>query len=310
MTVSDIDAAGRALAGRGRSAQVALGTVQFGMPYGVADDGGPPTAGEIAAILAEARRAGVVVIDTAPSYGGSEALLGGSTGGLDGFRIVTKTRHFGETGSIDDPTTGIRATLRNSIRALRVDRVAALLIHNPADAIGTRGSAIFDRMRALREEGLTEKIGLSVYEPSDLASFGQLDSIDIVQLPLNVLDQRMLRSGWIARLKDRGIEVHARSSFLQGLLCIDPAKVSARHSAALPALRRFHADRGEAGLTAPAACLAFVSRIAGVDAVVVGVKSVAQFADVLTAAAARWEADFSVYAVDDPEIVDPRRWNR
>lgn len=288
--------------------KLALGTVQFGQSYGVADDGGPPREADIAAILQACRGTGIDIVDTAPLYGRCEAILGAVPGGLSAFRVITKTGHFSDEADIADPARGVRATLLSSLRDLRSPRVAGLLVHNPRDALATWGDALIDAMQRVRDDGLVEKIGLSVYEPSDLAAFARLDDIDLVQLPLNLFDQRMVRSGWVARLKDRGIEVHARSAFLQGLLCMDPARVPAGLAPAVPLLQRFHAARDGAALSAPAACLAFLAAVAEVDAVVVGVKSLAQFDEVVRASAVRWETDFSAFAIDDPAIVDPRRW--
>ena len=287
---------------------LAIGTAQFAQPYGIADDGGPPDPEEVAAILAAARKEGVNLIDTAPRYGPCEVILGSVQDGVEGFRVVTKTAGIVSEDEIEDPLVGVAATLRRSLRALGRDRVQGLLIHHPDDALAPHGRALVAALLRLRDAGLAEKIGLSVYEPDDLDAFRDLDAIDLVQLPLNVLDQRMIRGGWLARLKDRGIEVHARSAFMQGLLCMEPARVGPALVRAIPTLQRFHAARTEAGLSAPAACLAYLAGVEGVDAVIVGVKSAAQFHEVVASSSARWDTDFSTFARADKAIVDPRRW--
>jgi aryl-alcohol dehydrogenase-like predicted oxidoreductase len=127
----------------------------------------------------------------------------------------------------------------------------------------------------------------------------------MIQLPLNIFDQRMVRSGAIARLAACGIEVHARSAFLQGLLTMDPA----RAPRAQAALQRFHEARSAVGLSAPAACLAYINQIDGIDAVVVGVKTLAQLRELVESSQADWDEDLASFAIDDPAIVDPRTWS-
>ena len=117
----------------------------------------------------------------------------------------------------------IRSTARWKISGR--GNVYGLLAHHADDLLVPGGRRVFEEMQRLLEEGLVRKIGVSVYSGQQIDSILELYTPDIVQLPLNLFDQRLLESGHLEKLKRRGVEIHARSVFLQGLLLIEPDQV-------------------------------------------------------------------------------------
>ena len=104
------------------------------------------------------------------------------------------------------------------MRNLNRKRIYGVLIHHSEVLLGLNSKEIIRGLTELKETGLVEKIGLSIYEPDILnEAFNQFD-FDIIQLPFNVFDQRIIESGWVEKLQDKGVEIHSRSVFLQGLL--------------------------------------------------------------------------------------------
>jgi aryl-alcohol dehydrogenase-like predicted oxidoreductase len=91
-------------------------------------------------------------------------------------------------------------------------------MHRPAQLLSTKGPAIYTALQVLKDKQFVQKIGISIYQPLELAQVWSIGKFDLVQAPLSVLDRRLLTSGWLDRLNELGVEVHARSVFLQGLL--------------------------------------------------------------------------------------------
>lgn len=282
--------------------KIALGTAQLGFEYGIANTAGRVSRDEAARILDAAERGGVRLLDTAPAYGDSEEVLG-ALGAAGRFAIVTKTARLGATGA-----AGVEAAFERSLERLRTDSVHALLVHAASDLAGARGRDLAERLVRLRETGRVKRIGVSVYSAAELArALAGLDA-DVVQVPVNVFDQRLVTDGTLDRLKARGLEIHARSAFLQGVLLTDTARLPAYFDpirGRLAAWRTFCATHG---VTPLQAALGFLAGIDAIDHVVCGVDSVAQLEEILRAGAPLSGADFRALALDDPDFVDPSRW--
>lgn len=282
-----------------------LGTVQFGRPYGIANRLGQTPEGEVLAILDRAEAAGIALLDTAPVYGEAEVVLG-RIGAAERFPVVSKTPVFLDANPYLPGAVSKAADL--SLARLGTDRLYGLLIHHPDDLRAPYGGAMFDELLALKAEGKVGKVGLSVYCRDDLDAFGRLAEVDLVQLPVNLLDQRLLQDGTLHRLAELGIEVHARSAFLQGLLLMDPATVPAFFDPIRPRLLRLHAESAAAGLTPAAAALGFLRQIREVGVVLIGVETVGQFEALLDAWNASPDLDWPAFAAGSLPQIDPRQW--
>ncbi len=288
------------------AARLGLGTVQLGTPYGVAGDPFPDLQA-VRSILDRAARAGVRDLDTAPVYGESEARLGACA--PERFRIVTKTPSL-EALMHAGGVSGVRTSLEATLGRLGAERVHALLVHAPADLASEAGPALFAELARVKDEGLVQRIGVSARHPEELDLLLERYPLELVQLPLSLLDQRFLTGGQLARLAAAGVEVHARSIFLQGLLLMDPERVPAHLAPVAPRLRALRSATLERGSTPLAEALGFVRAQTGVDVVLCGVHSAAQLEGVLAAwqAAGPHLADARRFALDDLTLMDPARW--
>jgi aryl-alcohol dehydrogenase-like predicted oxidoreductase len=186
--------------------------------------------------------------------------------------------------------------------------VHGLLIHHPGDLDGKAGSAVWSAMREIRESGRAAKLGVSVYARDELDAVLDRFEPDLVQLPLSLLDQRALRDGTIDELRARGIEIHARSLFLQGLIFLPIESLDHYFAPIAAHLSDLHQAIGKAGSTPLAAALDFGCR-SGVDRIVVGVQTVSHLEECLAALETESDIDYSRFAIDDPRFVEPRRWN-
>ncbi len=288
------------------SASLGIGTVQFGLDYGIANAAGRSSPDQVAAVLAAARRHGISVLDTAAAYGESEAVLGAQS--LTGFSIVTKTPPLKSLAGADK-VDALSRTFAQSLHKLNLPRISGLLCHDAGDLLDQTGPDLWRQMKILKDCGQVSMIGASVYDGEQIVSLLSRFDIDLVQLPVNVLDQRLLRGGFLARLKDAGVTIHARSVFLQGLLLMQPDQVPAYFEPIRPQLRRWHATAAAQGLTPIQAALAFLRDVPEIDTVLVGIVDQDQLdqcaADFATATP--FAADD--LACDDPAYVNPARWN-
>src|SRR5690606_38310207 len=169
--------------------RIGLGTVQLGKDYGVTNHAGRPSLEEAAQIVQVAAGHGVKVIDTAAVYGKSERVLGQILRGSQDFRIVTKIPPLRERAITSRQIDLVKSAFERSLHRLDVGKVYGLLVHNPDDLLADGGDWLWEVLCELQEAGRVEKIGVSVYGEAQLEPILDEFEIDLVQLPLNVLDQ-------------------------------------------------------------------------------------------------------------------------
>lgn len=297
-----------------------LGTVQFGLDYGITNASGKTPAVEVGAILAEAAASGVALLDTAALYGDAESVLGQqlrSFSAPNEFRIVSKTVHLAPHQPLPAALAAVRAGVHASLSKLGISKLYALLVHRSDDLLGPAGEALFAELLTLRESGLVEKIGVSVYAPDELAMLIGRFPIDVVQLPINVLDQRMLRTGMLAKLRERRIEIHARSAFLQGVLLLDSLGAANQSSAPryptalTPVLTAFQSRQRELDLSPLEATLGFLNSLDAIDVVVCGAARLSEWQAICRSFSTLPKLSPEVFAdlaQDRLELIDPRRW--
>ncbi|NTW68469.1 MAG: aryl-alcohol dehydrogenase [Chlorobiaceae bacterium] len=283
-----------------------LGTVQWGLHYGVANQQGITAPETVTALLCGARHYGIKVLDTASLYGKSEEVLGLNS--LEGFKVVTKTPGFTTAHISDLDVNQLNATFRNSLNVLAQQKIYALLIHHAENLLVPGGEKLLSAMMHLKEKGLVEKIGVSVYDSSQLDAVLKKFKPDLVQLPLSVLDQRMLSSGHLELLKNDGIEIHVRSVFLQGLLLMSLCDIPAFFNPVRSLLTRFHAAAHAQGLTVSQAAIGFVKNIPFVDTVLIGLDNMEQFRSCIDDFAIEQNFDAAGLACSDPVFINPSHW--
>lgn len=285
--------------------RIALGTAQFGLDYGIANQTGRVPDDELRAILAHARAAGVDTLDTAVAYGDSERRLGDL--GVEAWRIVTKIPPL-PPGSADPAAWAIE-TVEGSLQRLRVRSLAAVLLHRPADLTGAGGTQLDRGLLEIRRRGYAERIGVSIQGPDQLDALAGRYALDMVQAPLNVIDRRLVDSGWLARLASTGVEVHTRSAFLQGLLLMGAGSRPAYFGRWAPLWDRWHEWLASSSVGPVDACLAFALSFPAVSRVVVGVDSLAHLGEVLEAASRAAAPAPPPLGPADPDLIDPSSWS-
>jgi aryl-alcohol dehydrogenase-like predicted oxidoreductase len=276
-----------------RITKLGLGTVQFGQAYGVSNRHGQVARDAASDILKRAAAGGIALLDTATNYGEAESVLAGLD--IKAFRVVTKTI------SVKNGVKAVLARARQSAESLRAD---TLLVHAAADLSDEN---LWPALQELKAEGLFSKIGISVYAADEPAFLAERFRPDVMQLPLSLLDQRLLQDGTLARLKALGVELHARSLFLQGLLLMETPPPALAYAA--PELAAVKSAIRAQGITPLAAALGFVLSQPSIDVALVGVTSPEELEEILAAAAAPLpRLDWQSLALDDERLLTPSRW--
>lgn len=289
--------------------KLALGTVQFGMDYGAFNTSGRVPEGEVVKILKTARESGINLLDTAQAYGDSEKVLGRSHLARY-FNVVSKVpaiNSLTESAQIERDVVGVG---EKSLRDLGVGQLYGLMLHRGQDLLEKDGPLLWKSLEQLKARGLVRKVGISVYDVEEAQSILDRYPVELIQLPMNVLDQRFLVSGMIKTLKMSGVEVHVRSAFLQGLLLADPNTLASKFDSVRKHLIEYQRYISELGITPAQAALGFLLRQESVDKVVVGVLSELQLHQIIDACKSSvGELDLSRFAWNETKIINPSKWN-
>lgn len=286
--------------------RLVLGTAQFGLSYGVANSGGKISRAGASAILQAAWAAGVRAIDTAVSYGDCESRLGEL--GVRSWQVITKLPPLPQ--EVQDVCGWVAQEVRRSQARLRVDSLDGVLLHHPSQLHTGRGRALYESLMAVRDSGRVQRIGISIYAPSELDALPPWMRFDVVQAPWNVLDQRMTRSGWAERLMADGTEFHARSLFLQGLLLMSAQSRPAYFSRWPHLFSAWDAWLAESRLSPLQACLLYALATPFISRLVVGVDSATQLRDILSVlSAARNVPELPQRLfTEDTALLNPALW--
>lgn len=291
--------------------QLCLGTAQFGTAYGITNTEGQVSEPEVGRVLAYANEAGISFLDTAQAYGNAECVLGRQLPTSHAFRIISKLSAQSQHVFTAQDSELWEQCLLNSCNRLGVASLEALLLHSPADLCKPGGHYLEGWLMGLRERGLVQRIGVSIYEAEDLNGLNP-DLLDIVQLPLSLFDQRLLQNGTLTRLRDCGTAIHARSIYLQGLLLTPVVQWPRWLSAEL----RFHQQAlqqmaYERNCDLIDLCLGFAKQQMDIETVVVGVRNV-QDVEALCHAWAKptpWiDTEWKTWAFMESKLLDPRTW--
>ena len=295
------------------TAELVLGTANFGLRYGIANNR-MLSQREAFAILEKALDVGVCCVDTARGYGEAEKVLGRFFrvhGKL--FDVVTKLPDA-EYQSVED----VERQVNTSLETMGIDQIDVLLLHSfkSLDRFKEILLAVLERYVS---QGLVGRYGSSAYHPHELETSIEISRQDgfqmgAAQFPLNVFDQRFLKNGYLRKLRALDIALYARSIFLQGLFFMDFASLRNHFEAAKPRIEELANLARLYGTSVEALALAFAAS-SGVDYVVLGVDSAAQLeknaalmavdaADLFSKLKSRLEA----LEVIDETVILPYKW--
>ena len=294
--------------------ELCLGTVQFGLDYGIWGAKKQPYQA-VAKTLDYAILHGIYFFDTAAAYGSSERVLGQyvrQSGYAGRMKFISKLPPDAFDGKPKDGLAAVACSMASKSRdTLGVSRQYGYIFHN-ASYIYAKEAV--EALYAVKKAGICEHIGVSVYTPKEAIKALEYDEIEIIQIPYNVFDRRLDQAGFFLNAQKKGIRVFARSTLLQGLLLMKPEELPDNMRFAKNDLRRFQKICEEHGISALEAAVGYVKRHGGIDYMVFGVDYPQQI-----------EEYISVYAREIPEdiyqelserfrnvkerLVNPAMWN-
>ena len=203
--------------GEFKQSRLILGTATFGMAYGATNRRGEMALEEIKGLLDQCQEKGITQLDTAQAYGRAEEKLGKA--GVTDFSITTKI-----VLQPEENAKAIYPKVIQSMERLGVDNIGNLLVHNEERMAQHDAGDVAEQLHLLVERRLVGRVGLSSYDPAQSLELCLRHGLQVVQLPVNALDRRLLQKGLLDKFLAKGIEVHARSVFFQGLLLEEPCQ--------------------------------------------------------------------------------------
>lgn len=286
--------------------KLSIGSVQFGLPYGISNLTGQVPPFEVDKILNLARECNIDMIDTAVAYGESESVLGRV--GVHDFNVITKLPVVPD--DLTDFKGWVEKHVEESLVRLNQSSIHGLLVHHAASLEGSDGEKLGFALDQIKSSGFVEKVGVSIYQPSVLDKIMKNAAIDIVQAPFNVVDTSIISSGWLDKLDKAGVEVHVRSIFMQGLLLMDRDSIPSKFNRWSALWDHWHENLSTYGLDALSECISFVSSFSKVSRAVVGIESALQLQQVLGAIdLSAKPLDWSKMACHDDMLINPSSWS-
>ncbi len=268
-----------------RPAELVLGSVQLGVPYGAANRTGKPTRAAALRLVTRAVDAGITKFDTARAYGDSEDRLGEALRTRKTIRTITKLSPLADLppdASRCEVRFAVDASIEASLYALRREQIDCLLLHRAAHMAAFDG-AVWERLIERLEDGTVLALGVSVQSPEEALTALSCADVRHLQLPFNLLDWRWAETGIVDRIRARAqVTIHARSVFLQGLLAADDASVwpaieGADAISLVAAIAEIARDFGRQ--SAADLCVAYARGQDWIDGVVVGMETEDQLDD-------------------------------
>ncbi len=287
--------------------KLALGTVQFGSRYGIANQNGQTSFIEAKKILQFAKSSNIDLIDTAMSYGNSEKIIGDTR--VKNFKIVSKLPNIPK--GCKNVNLWLEDKIQLTLKNLNIKSLYGLLIHNTRNLNGALGKKLVESLIKFKLDGLIKKIGISIYDPSEFENIINLEKFDIVQAPLNIIDRRIENSGWLSKLHSKKIEIHVRSVFLQGLLLMPREKIPKKFNKWSNIWDQWFAELNKKKLSATQACLLYPLSIPEIDRVIVGVENFNQLNEIVSKSKMKIpRVDFSFMISNDSMLIDPTNWHK
>ncbi len=211
---------------------IILGTVQFGLDYGINNKNGQMSEEEVFDILDLAKSTGISYLDTAAAYGNSEERIGSYIAQKNDifFKIITKFDLKKYQSPID--------SLNESLSRLNVSCVDTIMFHNYDDFLKT---SQYQLEKLLEHKGIKfKKLGISVYTNEQIDEVCKTKIFQTIQMPFNALDNNNIRGEAMRMMKTNGIEIHTRSVFLQGLFFMSLENIPAKLEPLTPYLSRMN----------------------------------------------------------------------
>ena len=257
--------------------KICLGSANFGKRYGYKNS--KIKEKEFSKIFKYANSRNIKYIDTAFNYSNSQKIIGKNA---SNFKIITKIPKI--PNSISNPQNWIETIILKSLNDLKTKKLYAVLFHYPPYQIEKQKFfQIVKYLENLRKKKIINKIGISAYNVSEIKRSFLLYKFQIIQFQANILDQKILRNSFIKILKKKGVEIHVRSIFLQGMLLSDITRIPKKFKYLRRILTLFDSWVKKKKISKLSACLNFILSFSMIDKIVLGTNNYLQFKQTIDA---------------------------
>ena len=282
--------------------KIGIGTANFGSQYGVNKK--KISIASAKKIIGFLKKNKIKLIDTSSEYPGAEEILGNLN--ISSFKVVTKIKI--PTNFVKTDITKIEKRFFLSLKKLKTKKVYGLLIQNCDQLLKKNGKYFYNFFLRLKKRGIIFKLGFSVYSTRTLIKLNKKFKYDIVQIPINIINQDFLEKDLLEKLKRKKIEIHSRSSFLQGLLLMNKNSLPKKYlnyKNILTDIDLFFKRNNYEKLNF---LLNFSLNIKQVDKVIIGVDNLKQIKKLIFLSKKKKinlkKLNFKI----DPKLMDPRLW--
>ena len=283
--------------------KLVIGSAQLGMNYGLFNNK-KISLKEFKKIEKLVLKSKINFIDTATSYGGSESIIGNSK--LKKLNIITKIRLPAEK-NIYIKNWALKE-ISKSLSKLKIKKIYGVLIHDYKDLLGKYGKNYLLSLRELKRKKIIKKIGISVYDSKELEKIWKFWKPDLIQVPFNPLDNRILDSGWINILKKFKIKIFVRSIFLQCILINENSSIRVNKNNKT-ILNKFRNWCYKNNISLLQGCVHFVKQFKKIDYLVVGFNNYNQLREIIDVFKKKQIIMPRKFSTNKIKLIDPRQWN-
>jgi aryl-alcohol dehydrogenase-like predicted oxidoreductase len=283
--------------------KLVIGSAQLGMNYGLFNNKKIDHK-EFKKIENLVLKSKINFIDTAISYGDSENIIGSSK--LKNLHIITKIKLPSKKNiQVRD---WVLKEISKSLYKLKIKKIYGVLIHDYKDLLGKCGKDYLLSLQELKKKKIIKKIGISIYDSHEIKKIWKFWKPDLIQVPFNPLDNRILHSGWVDVLRKFKVKIFARSVFLQGLLINeDNSFIINKNSKIL--LNKFRNWCYKNNISLLQACIHFVKQFKKIDYLVVGFNNYNQLKEIIDVFKKKQIIIPKKFSTNKKNLIDPRKWN-
>ena len=284
--------------------KIILGSANFDQTYGIKKNF--VRRGEIKKLFNLALKNKIRTIDTSPLYNKSEKIIGSLNNNR--FKIISKIPKPPKSIKRKNIQKWLKKNVMISLKNLKIKKFDCLLLHNANSLLSKNGGEIYKSIRNMKITGLTNKIGISIYDFNLLNKILKKFKFNLIQAPFNILDPRLVEKGWLKKLKKRKIEVHVRSIFLQGILLLKhnqlPKKLKKLNNKWIVWEKWLRKNK----FSSLQACLSFVLSQRQLDGIVVGCNNTSQLNQILKSKQLKNNFSLPNLNIKNKKLIDPREW--
>jgi hypothetical protein len=241
-----------------------------------------------------------------PLYNKSEKIIGLLNNNK--FKIISKIPKTPRNIKKKNIKKWIKQNVLISLKNLKIKKFECLLLHNANSLLSKNGDEIYRSINNMKTSAITSKIGISIYDFNTLGKILGKFKFDLIQAPLNILDQRLIKTGWLRKLKKRKMKVHARSIFLQGMLLLKHNQLPKKLKKLNENWLKWENWLKKNKLNPLQVCLSFVLNQCQLDGIVVGYNNTNQLKQILKLKQMKNNFLLPNLNINNKKLIDPREW--